>query len=356
MQPPRSPAAQQIVSLTASLCAGLLLSALPAGAQSEYVSPDSPASPAVLSEAPPRIVGRIADGTPPPPAPRRPSPAAGLRVLRESLRHENGRTVTYRRVEAPNRGEPRAAKPTPPPPDLSDPEVQARIAAARAEAQNIVSQDILPLSVTVYDHSLSFLRWVWRDPQTGESHPYAAWLEGDASLLEGVGEIDYPDPSGRGRARLGLVLGIGNVSTTAASRNPALAAQIPDLAAVRAAFRNSSSPAAPAAQTPPVPGQPMPSAPSPAAPSPGISAFQFFSISDFPNLLLAEGDPSNQNATAPLRAIAEILLREHDRLAAAREGREKARRQREAHRKAHPPKPKDIILNYSFGPAQSQPR
>jgi hypothetical protein len=74
------------------------------------------------------------------------------------------------------------------------------------------------------------------------------------------------------------------------------------------------------------------------------------------NFLLAEGDPSNQSATAPLRAIADLLLREHDRLAAAREGREKARRQREAYLKAHPPEPRDIILNYSFGPAQPRPR
>jgi hypothetical protein len=79
--------------------------------------------------------------------------------------------------------------------------------------------------------------------------------------LEGAGQIEYPDPSGRGRARrrLGLILGLGHTDTARASRNPALAAQIPDLAAVRAAFAQRPAPKEPAFKEPRRPaGHPPP--------------------------------------------------------------------------------------------------
>jgi len=303
------------------------------------------------AEAPPQIVGKIADGAPPPPASPKPDPTANCRVLRESVRHENGRTVTIQRIEPPPPAPPKTA---PLPPDLSDPQVRARLAAERAEAEKIISREIVPLSITVYDHALSLVRWVWLDPQTGEAHPYVAWVADDLSLLEGVPQIEWGPESARHRS--GLLLGIGCTSSARASRNPALAAQLPDLAAVRAAFEQRAAPGEPAPKEPrPLAGQGSPAsrrAPSPAAPAAqppsdsGISAFQNFSVSAFPNLLLVEGDESNAEATAPLRALTVLLVRERPRLEAARAAREKARRQREADLKAHPPKKKDITIRY----------
>ena len=49
---------------------------------------------------------------------------------------------------------------------------------------------------------------------------------------------------------------------------------------------------------------------------------------------------------ASIQALHDLYNNEHDRLNAAYEGREHARIQQEAELKAHPPKPKDIVLNY----------
>jgi len=287
----------------------------------------------------PRIVGNVADGTPSPPVPPKPDISANFRVLRETVRREDGRTVTYRRVEAPL---PALPKPAPPHPDISDPAVRAAFAAAQAEEAKIVSRDILPFDVTVYDHSLSFVRWIRRDPETGEAHPFSAWLpeEIDASLLAGVGEIEFGSEGVR--HRVGILLGATAIDTVIASREPAMAAQIPDLEAVRSALR---------AQVPGKMGQvqnPYPPA-APAAQAPSMTRDQ---SPNPPSFLLVEGDCSDTEATEFLDALIEILDREHDCLAAAREGRERARNEREAFLKAHPPEPRDIILNYSFGPAR----
>lgn len=263
--------------------------------------------------APPRIVGKVADGTPPPVRPRNET-TGNCPVLREAALRQAGRTIAIREIAAPP---PPVPGPAPPPPDLSDPQVRARIAAAQAAESDIVSRDIVPLSITVYDHSLSFVRWVWRDPETREPFPFAAWLDDDLTLMEGVRQVEYSDVRGRGRRRVGLILGIGDIDTAAASRNPALAARIPDLAAIRRTMRRASALAAPVSAAG---GEP------PAG------------------LLIVEGSEDNREATALLRALADLLRRERPRLVAAREGREAARRRREAWLKAHPPRPGNVVI------------
>jgi len=62
---------------------------------------------------------------------------------------------------------------------------------------------------------------------------------------------------------------------------------------------------------------------------------------------------NNRGATARpteaetfLAGLHEIYAREHGRLAAARQSRERARKKREAYLEAHPPKPGDITIRY----------
>ena len=60
-------------------------------------------------------------------------------------------------------------------------------------------------------------------------------------------------------------------------------------------------------------------------------------------------------ALASIQSLHDLYNNEHDRLLIAYQSREQASLAREAELKAHPPKPKDIILNYSLTDSADQP-
>ncbi len=270
----------------------------------------------IPADALPRIVGPVSDGTPPPPAPERVEP--DYTVLETAVRQQGGRTVTIQKVEPPppasRSTEP--ASPTPPP-DLSDPEFRARIAELQAQAAaEFVPTTLVPLDVTVYDHEFTFLRWTHRK-ENGEAVGYAVWSNIDFNHLCGFAEIEVGNAESR--RRFALLTGLGNIDTARMASNPALQAQVPDLAAVRRLL------AASAAQTLPMTND---------------------QSTNPPAFVLVEGDPSDAGAMALIQGLHDLYAREKDRLVAAYEGRERARKEREAYLEAHPPKPKDIVIRY----------
>ncbi|MEO5714077.1 MAG: hypothetical protein ABIT37_11370 [Luteolibacter sp.] len=58
------------------------------------------------------------------------------------------------------------------------------------------------------------------------------------------------------------------------------------------------------------------------------------------------GAPPAPETLTTVQSLHDVYNNEYERLKAAYEGRERARIAHEAELKAHPPKPKDIILNY----------
>jgi hypothetical protein len=60
---------------------------------------------------------------------------------------------------------------------------------------------------------------------------------------------------------------------------------------------------------------------------------------------IASGQPSPETLTA-IQSLHDLYNNEYNRLKTAYEGRERARLANEAELKAHPPKPKDLIINY----------
>lgn len=58
------------------------------------------------------------------------------------------------------------------------------------------------------------------------------------------------------------------------------------------------------------------------------------------------GDQPAVGDLAVIQSLHDLYNKDHERLLAAWQGREQARLQQEAYLRAHPPKPKDITLNY----------
>lgn len=268
-----------------------------------------------FSEAPLILVHPVAPFTPP--AAEQPAPAVDVPVFTAlstlgSRLPAEGRAITFHRVEPPDLVIP----PSPPPApevDRDSPEFQARLTLWRAiEAK----RKFAGLSVTVYDHKVSHIRWVWRDPSVPAVRPavrlrvvptdgqapapppgvieYEAWSNIDWECMRGVLAVEA------GGIRYEMMPGIGCVGVDTAGRFGRI-------------FTMPDHPELPA---------------SPAT------------------FVVTKGDPSNLDATALLRAIHAAYPAQAEELWAAKAARDQYLREHAEWLKAHPPQPKDITIIY----------
>ena len=301
-----------------------LLGSLALAQDDSAAAPTESPAPEVATdtEAPsqePRILGPLGPTTFIPPEPVEP-PAPPVLPVREAIEYElidEGRSIILQRVEPPE-----FVPPPPPAPapeiDRSSPEFQAMLAAARAKWQ---ARTFVPLSVTVYDHRISCLRWWQKTQPTAEeeiqaltsprpprmrvvggemsSNPgveFEVWSSIDWNCFRDVWAIEA------GGVRYEFLASIGDVDTirpTRFGREPLAIPEHPPLPAEDTAF------------------------------------------------VVAKGDAADADALAFLTAMHEIYRTDSQRLWAEYEARQQARRDYAAWLEANPPPPRDTVLLYS---------
>lgn len=262
----------------------------------------------------PKIIFTVPDENPPPPEPVVLPEPPDYQVMSsvENVLQGEGRSIIVHRVSPLDLAIP---EPPPPPPvvDTESPEFQALLAAARAKYE---TRMFVPLSVTVYDHKVSHIRWTWRDPSVpcattrsprmrvvppdgqAQSPPagvvfYEAWSNIDWEVMRGVLAVEA------GGIRHEMMPGIGCVGVDTASR-----------------FGRTFE----------MPDHPeLPESPA--------------------TFVVTMGDPSNMEATACLRAIHAAYPAQAEELWAAHAIRERLRLEHEAWLKANPPQPQDTIIH-----------
>jgi hypothetical protein len=251
----------------------------------------SPAAPTTA-----RIVGIIPDGTPPLPAPPKPRLAiANEDILQTTTHKQGGRTITIREIKP---------IPLPPPPTPVVPqagtelhkEFTAKLAEYRASHPR---GELLFLGATVFRSKdfppRTLVRW-W-PMGTGEEITF--WSSADFALIaEGI--QSFVDTAGDTHS---LFMGWGNVDIDrmtdllASTGREYDAPDMPEFAEGKATFK------------------------------------------------VTKGQPAAEDLVA-IQSLHDIYNTEYSRLLTAWQGRERARIEREAYLKAHPPQPKDITLNY----------
>jgi hypothetical protein len=258
-----------------------------------------------------RIIGEIADGTPPPPP--IPPELPDFRVEDSMVRQLPDRKVTLRRVDDPG------LPPLPPPPKpmteeewkafQETPEYQTFLAEAREHARRT---QFAFLSATVYDRENTRLEW-WM-PGDSETHTkprnFVAWSNVDFLYLGGFGSYEYNG------IEYMLIMAVGNIETEVLEKWQELAAEH------GVEYEIPKCPELPA---------------------------------DRPAYIVTEGDPTDTEGVALMDGLHAVYAKEKDRLITAYESREKARIEREEYLKAHPPKPKDLILHFWKG-QRTQPQ
>ena len=239
------------------------------------------------------VVGPVADGTPPPPAP----PLSKLKVspedvLEATVRDLGNRKITIQRV-TPIKLPPLAKSPEP---RESTAEERAAWETRRQQAKRTV---LVMMSVTVF-RSKAFtgqvrtkFRW-WSEDHSNE---YEAWSNVDANWLSGFAYFDSAN------TRYSLFFGLGN--------------QDLDRWADACARRG-------VAFTPPA-----------------VPPLQEGEL----NYIVTKGAPTAEEL-APIVALHSLVKTDGEKLRLAYEGRQRAQREQEAFLKAHPPTPTDIVLNY----------
>ena len=240
-----------------------------------------------------RIIGDLPDGTPPPPEPAKPASVVAARdILDTEIHEQGGRKIIVQEINPIALPPPPMAEPAV---DKNDPAVQARLAAFR---EKYPKNEILRIGASVYhlpDSTTRTLITYW--PNTDEQ-PVTLWSSADFSLLWGFASFVGSD----GKTR-SLMMTWSNLHTDSTQRlrarlgKPYITPKIPDLPAGKATF------------------------------------------------VIASGNLTIE-ALASIQSLHDLYNNEHDRLLIAYQGREQASLAREAELKAHPPKPKDIVLNY----------
>lgn len=299
---------------------GCLVSAQDAGTAAPAASPAPEV--AADTDAPsqePRILGLLGPTTFIPQEPVEPLPPPALPV-REAIEYElidEDRSIILQRVEPPE-----FVQPPPPAPapeiDRSSPEFQAMLAAARAKWR---ARTFVPLSVTVYDHRISCLRW-WHKvkPAAGEEvaappaprPPRMRVVGGEVARNPGVefevwSSIDWNCfrdvwAVEAGGVRYEFLAAIGNIDTSRPTRFGRKPLAIPE--------------------HPPLPAEE-------------------------PCFVVAKGDAADADALAFLTAMHDIYRTDSQRLWAEHEARQQARRDYAAWLEANPPPPRDTVLLYS---------
>ena len=214
-----------------------------------------------------------------------------FRVLEQTQINLGDHKVILNRVEPPVLPKPRAvvARPSSP---LSAAAVQT---ALRQESKK---SEVLFLSATVYDREVTQLRWF------GEGGEFQAFSNIDFNFLSGLGVIETDDTV------YSILMGLGNESRAAASeQNRTATAQVPLL--------NQFSP----------------------------KRAEYFVVED-------KAKPATAEALAGIDALHRYYDANRERLAEDYKQREAARVEREIWLKAHPPIPRDTVIN--FWPADTK--
>ena len=239
-----------------------------------------------------RVIGDLPDGTPPPPEPPKPAFIVTSKdILDTEIHQQGGRTITVREIK------PIALPPPPlaePPVDKTDPAVQARIAAFRVKYPR---NELIRIGATIYHLPNSTTRTLityW--PNTDEQL-VTLWSSADFSLLWGIASFIGSD----GKTR-SLMMTWSNLYTDIQQRllvrlgRPSVTPKIPELPSGKATY------------------------------------------------VIASGELTVE-ALASIQSLHDLYNNEHDRLLTAYHARELANTNRQAELKAHPPQPKDIVIN-----------
>jgi hypothetical protein len=244
-----------------------------------------------------RILGNIPDGTPPPHAPVKPAVVVPAENVLESTAHEEGgRTITIQRIKP-------IVLPPPPEPQIDaaaapidNAAFKQRLAEYRAAHPRT---GMLSIGATVYRFNDSPPRTLIRYWPGSDGDCMTFWSSADFSLISGIHSFVATD----GKTR-NLFMSWYNMDTTR-------------IAAMLASRGRQYQP-------PVIPTFPA-----------GPATFTIVGTL-----------PAAPSVLVPIQSLHDLYNSEFQRLKAAYDGREAARLQREAELKAHPPQPKDIVVNY----------
>lgn len=259
-----------------------------------------PAARTVSDVPPPVIKGTIADGTavPAAPAPARPAPAV-IRSVRSTVERAHPSAGL---PGAPDTAKVRAtlqfvAKPPVPPTPipLAEPPKPAAPSAGLPPGPRAALAARRPftavyVSATVYPGPRTKLLWWISGLKNG---PFTAWSNVDFHHLTGFGSFSWQNHD------YSLLMCVGGAPDPA--RRPAAA-------------------------------RPLPAPEIPALPA------------DRPAFILTSGDAADSASLAPMEALHLLYQNEAPRLAAAHQGRERARLARAEWLRLHPPQPQDITI------------
>lgn len=248
--------------------------------------------PAVAPVAAPttaRILGNLAAGTPPPPAPATPAFVVPAKdIISTKTVQQGGRTITIQRIKP---------IPLPPPPPGPAPETleQATYPEQASEVSGPQPEwDFLIVGATVFRFRDAPPRTMVTYWPSGRGESVTLWSSADFRLLNGF--TDFVAADGHAYS---IMLMLSDAD--------------PDnLAELQASWE------------------------------PGVPDFPVGNAS-----FTVTGDaPADVRALAPIAALHEIYNKEHRRLLFAWQGRERARLRREAELQANPPRPKDVTIRY----------
>jgi len=252
----------------------------------------SPVPPAIPTAA--RIIGNIPDGTPPPPQPPKPKFIVSARdILATTNQQQGGRTITLHRIKP-------IALPPPPEPapavDIYNPAFQERLAKFREDHPK---SDMVMLGATVYRFKNSPPRTLVNYRPEGADEYITFWSSADFALISGIFSFVATD----GEMRFLLLMWSNQ--------------DIDRMAVLFASHGREYH-------------------------GPNIPAFP-----EGPATFTIVGEqPDDPSALVPIQSLHDLYNSEYARLKTAWDGRERARIEREAYLKAHPPQPKNITLNY----------
>ncbi len=269
------------------ICAGMAIF------HSSLASAGTPGVEATASPSSARVIGEIPDGTPPPPEPAKPGSAVLARdILKTEIHQQGGRTITIQQIKPI--ALPAPAKPVPPP-DPAVPDVQARIEEIQSAHPE---QELLLIGATIFRTQDETFRSLVTLSPLGGGESVTFFSSADFALLSGFTSFIGTDGETHS-----LIMSWGNEKI----------GTVGDLATYRGLDYGLTT---------------VPELPT------GKATFAVLS------------ENPDAATLASIRSLHDLYNNEHDRLQIAYEGRERFRLQNEAKLKAHPPQPKDIVLNY----------
>jgi len=263
----------------------------PAAASTPTVSPVAPSA---VIHTTAHILGNLSDGTPPPPAPPKiPFIVPRQDILATTIHQQGGRTITIQKIKP-------IALPSMPEPGLpaSDVDVAAFVVRAAAYRATHPSIELICAGATVYHSKTSPARSLVRIWPYGDEEPVDFWSSADFGYLSGFPSFIGSDGNARS-----LFMMWTNADMDREARSKSM----------RGLTYNP----------PEIPEFPA-----------GPASFAFV------------GKLPSDRIIASVQSLHDLYNNEFGRLKAAYEGRQRANLQREADLKAHPPQPKNIVLNY----------